>query len=145
MGAGDAPPPPGAEAQARAEIALLRAAWPAAEVPPDPDLEDSLALPDPDDRHVLAAAITGGAAVLMTLNRADFPTRTLGRHGILLRAPDGFLFELAAEGIDMAAVAARVQARAEAASGREQPLRALLRRAGLPRLGKALAADGVQP
>jgi hypothetical protein len=33
---------------------------------------------------------------------------------------------------------AAVQARAEAASGRAQPLRPLLKRAGLPRLGKRL-------
>jgi predicted nucleic acid-binding protein len=130
--------PERAEAVARQEIARLRAAWPAAEVPADPDLEASLSLPDPADRHVLATAIAGGAAVLMTLNRADFPTRTLARHGLILREPDGFLTELADEGIDMAAVAAAVQARAETASGRPQPLRPLLKRAGLPRLGKAL-------
>ena len=74
--------PEGAEAVARAEIALLRAAWPEAEVAVDADLVERLSLPDPDDRHVLAAAIAGGAEVLLTLNRADFPTRTLARHGI---------------------------------------------------------------
>ena len=101
---------------------------------------ETLSLPDADDRHVLAAAIAGGADVLMTLNRRDFPTRTLARHGVLLREPDGFLAELNAEGVDMAAVVARVQARAEAVSGRDQPIRPLLKRAGLPKLGKALAA-----
>jgi hypothetical protein len=130
--------PEGAEAVARAEIALLRAAWPEAEVAADEDLVARLSLPDPDDRHVLAAAIAGGAGVLLTLNRGDFPTRTLARHGIVLREPDGFLSELLAEGVDLAAVAAAVQTRAERASGRPQPLRTLLKRAGLPRLGKAL-------
>ena len=104
----------------------------------DPELVARLSLPDPDDRHVLAAAIAGGAEVLMTLNRADFPTRTLARHGVLLREPDGFLVELLAEGIDLAPVAAGVRRGRSAASGRAQPLRALLKRAGLPRLGKAL-------
>ena len=132
--------PEGAEAVARLEIALLREAWPDAEVAVEPDLVERLSLPDPDDRHVLAAAIAGGAEVLLTLNRADFPTRTLARHGILLREPDGFLTEMAAEGVDIAAVAAAVQARAERASGRPQPIRALLKRTGLPRLGKALDA-----
>jgi hypothetical protein len=97
-----------------------------------------LALPDPADRHVLAAAITAEPEVLLTLNRADFPTRALARHGLLLREPDGFLVELAAEGLDLGAVAAGVQARAERDSGRPQPVRTLLKRAGLPRLGKAL-------
>lgn len=133
--------PEGAEAAARAEIARLRDRWPEAEVAVPEELVATLALPDPDDRHVLAAAIAGGAEVLLTLNRADFPTRSLARHGILLREPDGFLLELAHEGIDLAAVARAVRGRAEAASGRPQALRPLLKRAGLPRLGKALATD----
>ena len=106
----------------------------------DPDLEAMLSLPDPADRHVLAAAITGRAEVLLTQNRADFPTRALARHGILLREPDGFLAEIDAEGLDLAAVAAAVMARTERRSGRPQELRPMLKRAGLPRLGKALAA-----
>jgi predicted nucleic acid-binding protein len=130
--------PEGAEAVARAEIARLRDDWPGSEVAPDADLEATLALPDRDDRHVLAAAITGRAEVLMTLNRADFPGRTLGRHGILLRDPDGMLCEWLAEGVEVGAVAEAARSRAEAASGRAQALRPLMKRAGLPRLGKAL-------
>jgi predicted nucleic acid-binding protein len=132
--------PQGAEAIARSEIAVMRGRWPDAEMSPDPDLVERLSLPDPDDRHVLAAAIAGGADVLMTRNRADFPTRTLARHGLILRDPDGFLAELAAEGSAVASVAESVRARAERASGRSQSLRPMLKRAGLPRLGKALAA-----
>ncbi len=127
---------PEVEAEARAAIAALRAEWPGAEVPADPDLEATLALPDPDDRHVLAAAVTGGAGVLLTRDRADFPPRTLARHGVLPREPDGFLCDLLADGVDLAAVAAAVAARTET---RPEP-RALLKRAGMPRLGKALAA-----
>jgi predicted nucleic acid-binding protein len=132
--------PEGAEAEARAEITRLAAAWPEAMVAADPDLEAMLSLPDPGDRHVLAAAIGGRAEVLLTLNRADFPTRTLARHGILLREPDGFLAEIDAQGLDHAPVAAAVRTRAEARSGRARELRPLLKRAGLPRLAKALAA-----
>lgn len=134
--------PEGAEATARAEIALMRDRWPAAAIDPGPDLIERLSLPDPDDRHVLAAAIAGGADVLMTLNRSDFPTRTLARHGLLLREPDGFLTELAAESPQAAAVAETVRARAEAVSGRPQPIRPLLKRAGLPRFARALDSGG---
>jgi hypothetical protein len=124
--------PQGAEAAARAEIARLRAAWPAAEVPVPEELVAGLSLPDPDDRHVLGAAIAGGAGALLTLNRADFPTRTLARHGIVLREPDGLLLELLDAGLDLGAVAAAVR------GPREAGLRAMLKRAGMPRLGKAL-------
>jgi len=130
--------PEGAEAVARAEIARMRLAWPQAEAAPMPEYTETLSLPDPDDRHVLAAAIVGGAEVLLTLNRSDFPTRTLARHGLILREPDGLLSELLTEGYDLAGIAAEVRARGERASGRPQALRAMLRRAGLPRLGKAL-------
>ena len=130
--------PEGAETVARAEIALLRARWPRAEVAVADDMIAGLSLPDPDDRHVLAATIAGGAAELVTLNRADFPPRTLARHGIVLRDPDGFLLELHNAGTDVARIAAEVCVRAERASGRPQALRPLMKRAGLPRLGKAL-------
>lgn len=134
--------PEGAEGIARAEIALLRARWPAAEVAAPPDSIAALDLPDPDDRHVLAAAIAGGAAGIVTRNRADFPARALAQHCLGRRDPDGLLWELAGPGgCDIGAVAEAVRLRAETASGRPQPMRRLLKRAGLPRLAKALAGS----
>jgi predicted nucleic acid-binding protein len=128
--------PEGAEAAARGEIARLGAAFPEAAVAVADDLVDGLSLPDPDDRHVLAAAISGGAEALVTLNRTDFPPRTLARHRIVLREPDGLLVELLGAGLDLGAVAEAVR------GGREVGVRAMLKRAGMPRLGKALQARG---
>jgi len=53
----------------------------------------SLELPDPNDRHVLAAAIVGHCDVIVTQNLHDFPRTTLDQYGIEVRHPDEFLFE----------------------------------------------------
>lgn len=53
-------------------------------------LEPSLALPDPDDRHVLAAAIYSKSAVIVTYNVQDFPADRLAPHGIDAQHPDDF-------------------------------------------------------
>lgn len=130
---------PAQEPVARGEIALLRARWPAAEVAVSAETQARLHLPDPDDIHVLAAAIDGGADELMTMNLSDFPTRTLARHGIIRRDPDGFLTEaLEARPEMVRTVVEQVHATAQRLSGQDLPLRGLLKRARLPRLGKAL-------
>jgi predicted nucleic acid-binding protein len=54
-------------------------------------LIDTLQLPDPDDRHVLAAAITAEADVIITLNLKDFPREALLPYGIEPLSPDSFL------------------------------------------------------
>jgi hypothetical protein len=52
-----------------------------------------LALPDPDDRHVLAAAIEAGASVIVTFNDRHFPDAALAAYGIAAVGPDAFLCE----------------------------------------------------
>lgn len=54
-------------------------------------LEASLSLPDPDDRHVVAAAIIGRADVIVTANTKDFPAAVLDQFGIEVQTPDRFL------------------------------------------------------
>ncbi len=127
------------EAVARGEIALLRAAWPAAEIRYSADLEREVALPDADDAHVLAAAIAGEAAELLTFNLRDFPGRVLGKYSILPRDPDGLLLELYHTNSRFPQVLEEVRRNTEVISGREQPMRPLLKRLRLPRLGKAAA------
>jgi predicted nucleic acid-binding protein len=51
----------------------------------------ALSLPDPDDRHVLAAAITAAADAIVTYNLRDFPAAALAPYGIEAQHPDAFL------------------------------------------------------
>ena len=54
----------------------------------------SLNLPDPDDRHILAAAIKGQADIIVTNNLKDFPHSTLGEYEIEAQHPDLFIADL---------------------------------------------------
>lgn len=57
-------------------------------------LIDTLSLPDPDDRHVLAAAIHAEADAIVTYNLADFPRDTLAAFHLSAWHPDEFLISL---------------------------------------------------
>lgn len=58
------------------------------------NLTSSLELPDPDDRHVLAAAIRANASVIVTFNLKDFPPQYIAQYGIEAQHPDDFLTHL---------------------------------------------------
>ena len=75
-------------------------------------LIDALVLPDPDDRHVLAAAIHAGAQVIVTFNLSDFPPNTLAGFGIELRHPDQLFVELFDEAPEEFCDALRLQRQA---------------------------------
>lgn len=131
---------PDGEMQARAEIALLRSAWSAAEVPIDPGLEARLWLPDEDDIHVLAAAVGCSADAIMTVNTKDFPRNVLAEEGLRRVEPDGFLVDLWLKAPEIVASAAgRVLDQANVMSGQSWDMRGLLKKARLPRLAKALS------
>lgn len=72
----------------------MKAALPDADVTDYQALIPNLSLPDPDDRHVLAAAITGGAKAIVTWNLKDFPASHIESHGISSVSPDAFLVSL---------------------------------------------------
>lgn len=54
----------------------------------------SIELPDPDDRHVVAAAIVAGADLIVTFNRKDFPSEQLHRYKLFVQHPDDFILDL---------------------------------------------------
>lgn len=124
---------------AAAEIAALKARFPDAMVSVSDVTEAGVHLPDPDDHHVLAAAIDGVADELLTLNTRDFPTRTLAQYGILRRHPDEFMLEaMQAEPERMMRVVGQVIETARKHGIDTSNRRSLLKRAKLPRFAKAL-------
>lgn len=96
-------------ARQRANIEL---AFPEGLVVEDPGLMASLTLPDPDDRHVLAAAIQTKAALIVTQNLKDFPPESLAPHEIEAISTDDFLADcIDLGGIEAVAAFRRMRAR----------------------------------
>lgn len=55
---------------------------------------ESITLPDPDDRHVVAAAIHAGAGAIVTFNLKDFPKAALAKFNMEALHPDDFIMDL---------------------------------------------------
>nr|WP_292837965.1 PIN domain-containing protein [Mesorhizobium sp.] len=66
------------------------------------ELIPALELPDPNDRHVLAAAIHSGSDAIITVNLKDFPLAVAQRYNLEILHPDDFLYQQF--GLDPAAV-----------------------------------------
>ncbi|NUB42820.1 PIN domain-containing protein [Fertoebacter nigrum] len=131
-----------AQATARADIALMRGAFPGATVRAQPNLEARLHLPDENDIHVLAVAIGSSADAILTFNAADFPRHVLAAEGVARRDPDGFLWELwSHHPARVTEALEQVRAEAERMAGTPVALKPLLKKAQLPRLAKAVAAQ----
>ena len=62
-------------------------------------------LPDPNDRHVLAAALHCKADVIVTTNLKHFPKAVLSSHGISAQHPDDFVCHLIVADRDRAVLA----------------------------------------
>lgn len=80
-------------------------------------LVEGLVLPDLDDRHVLAAAICGGAQAIVTFNLGDFPQDKLAPYNIEAKHPDDFVLDA----IDLAAGAVTKVVGEQAASLKNPP------------------------
>lgn len=122
------------------EIAVCEGFWPDSNVAPDPAVSDRLTLPDPDDTHVLATAIASGSPLIVTLNLKDFPRRILAGKGVVAQHPDAFARAFMDGNEDAVRLAVEtVRLEAERLSGQVWPVRKLLKKTRMPKLGKALA------
>ena len=79
---------------------LMNVALPEATVADYEKHIQTVKLPDPDDRHVAAAAIEAGASMIVTWNLRDFPVSELRKHSLVRQSPDAFLAGLYAQAPD---------------------------------------------
>jgi hypothetical protein len=75
--------------RARRLITVMRQAFDDAEVRGWEGLEGAYGLPDPDDEHVVAASVVGGAGAIVTHNVKDFPEALVPK-GIQVLLPSQF-------------------------------------------------------
>lgn len=108
---------PGALARTRE---LMGKAIPDSTVTGYEPLINGLTLPDPNDRHVLAAAIRAGAQTIVTFNLHDFPGSALGFYEVEAVHPDDFVLDM----IDLAPAAVTNAVR-EQANALRNPSRSL--------------------
>ncbi len=103
---------------------LMERTLPDARVDGFEELEDGLTLPDPDDRHVLAAAIRCGAQVIVTTNLQHFPPAALDPYDLEAQHPDTFVLHLLS--LDPGAVLRVVEQQAAALKNPPMSIRELL-------------------
>ena len=132
---------PVAAMEAEAQALFARTAFPQALQREQPNIEARLMLPDDNDIHVLAVAISSHADCIITFNAKDFPRHVLAEEGLARMDPAQFLCQLHAHHPRaVAQVVADVHATAIRMLGEDIPLKSLMKRAQLRRLGKALEA-----
>lgn len=100
---------------------------------------EEVSLPDPDDRHVLAAAIHGEADMVLTINLRDFPEGALQPWGIIPVHPDTFLTDQLDQAPEIVCEAVRtIRARLRKPRRTVVEYLAILERQGLPRAARRL-------
>lgn len=97
---------------------------------------------DPDDRHVLAAAVRAGAATIVTWNTKHFPAEARAPYGIDLHTPDEFLIDL--WDLNPEAVAYALREQAESLTRPPQTVREVVENLGLivPRFAATVISSG---
>ena len=106
------------------------------------DLIDGIKLPDPDDRHILAAAIVAGADVIVTRNLRHFPADALERYGIEAQHPDEFVtHQFYLDPLKVCGAARRIRARLTRPPHTVESYLALLERQELKQTAALLRAS----
>ena len=123
-----------------AQVALLKFQWPNSLVK-DYDFDiRSLWLPDENDVHVLASAISSDAEAILTLNRKDFPKKILKDYGIVRYSPEEMLMSLWIDNSEIiSSVVANEFETAKQNLEQKLTLRGVLKKSYLPGLGKLMA------
>jgi predicted nucleic acid-binding protein len=99
--------------QRNRRLNAMREAFPEVAVIVAPELVEAVTcIPDLNDRHVVAAAISGSADAIITFNIRHFPADCLERYSLVSQTPDEFLVqqfylapELILQKLDMQAAA----------------------------------------
>jgi len=131
-----------APARVDARLHAMNAAFEDALVTGWEPLVDGIVLgDDPDDRHVVATALRGGAEAVVTSNLSDFPEPAMTGLGLHAVSADDFLLDLA----DLDSDAMLAVVRRQAAVKTRPPLTvgdvlAALARAGVPRFAAHVRA-----
>lgn len=121
-------------------VKAMNVAFPDAEVSKFTSIIEDLKLPDPDDRHVLAAAIKAGATFIVTANIKDFPSTYVFTHRIRVCHPDDFISGLIVANIETARMAfERMILRLRNPPLNYEDILAMLERCGLTASVKLLA------
>lgn len=124
---------PELEVQLGALVELMNRSVPDCLVENYEGLIAGLVLPDPDDRHVLAAAIAGHADAIVTFNLKDFPADALDAHQIEAIHPDDFVLnQLELRPYEALAAVKKMRARLTRSPQTAAELISTLERSGLP-------------
>lgn len=116
-----------------AVVELMNASVPDCLVTNYEKLATTLELPDPDDRHVVAAAIVGHADAIVTFNIKDFPQAVLQPYGIEVQHPDEFVMnQLQLQKIPALSAIKKMRARWKNPARPAQELIAMFEKRGLP-------------
>ncbi len=98
-------------------------------------------LPDPDDAHVLAAAIAGHADCIVTSNLKDFPRSVLAGYGIEAIDPDTFIInQWDLDPVNAIAAFKRMRARRKKPQSSPEDFAYALEIGGLPTTAERLRA-----